>query len=72
MSNAQINATFLAAIDPRDKEYVLANISKHYGCTQEEALAEVTDEDAEHLLDYMSGPARWYAADQMKLLQQNH
>lgn len=75
MSNAQINATFLKTIARADKDYVLSNIAKHYGCTREEALAEVLDDDAEHLLDYMVGPARWTTQKQMhemRLLQSNH
>lgn len=59
MSNAQINATFLKTIASADRDYVLSNIAKHYGCTRLDALAEVLDDDAEHLLDYMVGPARW-------------
>ena len=58
MNNAQINAKFLAATDSATKAAVLANIAKHYGITSAEAYAEVTDEGAEHLLDYVTGPER--------------
>lgn len=58
MNNANINATFLAATDARTKAAILANIAKHYGITSDEAYAEVTDADAEHLLDYVTGPER--------------
>ena len=37
---------------------ILANIAKHYGITAEQAYAEVTDADAEHLLDYTTGSTR--------------
>ena len=58
MNNAQINAKFLAATDAATKAAVLANIAKHYGITSDEAYAEVTDDEAEHLLDYVTGPQR--------------
>jgi len=58
MNNAQINAKFLAATDAATKAAVLANIAKHYGITSAEAYAEVTDEEAEHLLEYVTGPER--------------
>ena len=58
MSNANINAAFLATIDARTKAAILANIAKNYGITSAEAYAEVTDADAEHLLDYVTGPER--------------
>ncbi len=58
MTNAQINAAFLAATDAKTKADVLSNISKHYGITPAQAFEEVTDSEAEHLLDYMTGPAR--------------
>ena len=49
---------FLAVIDAATKAAILANIAKHYGITSEQAFAEVTDADAEHLLDYVTGPTR--------------
>lgn len=51
-------AKFLAVIDAKTKAEILNNIAKHYGITVEQALAEVTDEEAEHLLDYVTGPVR--------------
>jgi hypothetical protein len=58
MNNAQINTKFLQATDAATRSAILANIAKHYGITSEEAYAEVTDEEAEHLLDYVTGPER--------------
>lgn len=74
MSNALINKTFLDTISSDDRTWVLANIASHYGCTRDEALAELLDEDAEHLLEYVCGPDRWRVACQMSdlnLLQPN-
>jgi hypothetical protein len=58
MKNSQINAAFLAATDVATKNAILANIANHYGITSAEAYAEVTDVEAEHLLDYVTGPER--------------
>lgn len=58
MTNAQINARFLAVSGAKIRNRVLAGIANHYGISTEAALAEVTDADAEHLLDYVTGPDR--------------
>lgn len=68
MTNAETTVKFFAATDAKTRAEVLANIAKHYGITQAEALAEVTDDEAEHLLDYVTGPAR--AA--VRVLMQKH
>lgn len=62
MTNAQITIKFFAAIDTKTKNEIIANIAKHYGITNDEALAEVTDDEAEHLLDYVTGPMRTAAS----------
>ena len=66
MTNAQINAKFLAVTDAATKAAILANIAKHYGITSAEAYAEVTDDEAEHLLDYVTGKERIAASLLMK------
>ena len=58
MTNAKINQAFLTATDAQTRALVLNNIAKHYGISPEQALDEVTDDGAEHLLDYVTGPAR--------------
>ena len=58
MTNAQITAAFFAATDARTKNAILDNIAANYGISRAEAFAEVTDEEAEHLLDYVTGPQR--------------
>ena len=55
---ANTTAKFLAVIDAATKSAILANIAKHYGITTDQAFAEVTDADAEHLLDYVTGSTR--------------
>ena len=49
---------FLSVIDAKTKAAILNNIAAHYGITADQAFAEVTDDEAEHLLDYVTGPER--------------
>ncbi len=56
MSHAQSNQAFLDATDANTRAEVLANVANHYGITPQEAFEEVTDEQAEHLLEYMTQP----------------
>lgn len=60
MSNTNHIATiaFFAATDAKTKTEILAAIAKHYGISELEALEEVTDEEAESLLDYLTGSIR--------------
>lgn len=57
-TNAAKNKTFLDTVAPETKRDILQNIAEHYGITPAQAYEEVTDEDAEHLLDYVTGPLR--------------
>lgn len=58
MANATVNAEFLAVIDAQAKAVILGAIAQHYGITADEAFAEVTAGEAEHILDYMVEPQR--------------
>lgn len=58
MTNAQTNKAFLTATDATTRAMILANIANHYGITSGEAFDEVTDDEAEHLLDYVTGAER--------------
>ena len=66
MSNAAITTAFFRVVDKRTKADILANIATHYGITPADAKAEVTHQDAEHLLDYVTGPVRAAASLMMK------
>ena len=55
MSNSTINTSFLTATDIKTRAEILKNIAEHYGITTAEAYEEVTDKEAEHLLDYVTG-----------------
>ena len=68
MNNAAINKAFLAATDAATKTEVLTNIATHYGITQDQAFGEVTHSEAEHLLDYVTGPIRMAT----RVLMQRH
>ena len=62
MDDGAKNARFLSSIDSKSKSLILESIAKHYGISTSQALAEVTDSEAEHLLDYLTGPAQRYAS----------
>ena len=51
-------AKFLACISSKAANLILDNIAAHYGISRQDAMDEVTGEDAEHLLDYVTGPER--------------
>lgn len=58
MTNGKLNKAFLAVITTETKDMILKSIASHYCVSKEEIFAEVTDDQAEHLLDYMTGPER--------------
>jgi hypothetical protein len=57
-SNAQKNQTFLAATDSKTRESILSAMAAHYGITPAQALAELVNDEAEHLLEYLTGQIR--------------
>lgn len=62
-------AQFLSVISAEEKARILGSIAIHYGITAEQAEAEVTDTEAEHLLDYMREPQR---SETSALMQQHN
>lgn len=58
MKNHELTRHFFQVTDAATKRDLLKNIADHYGITPQEAEAEVTDPEAEHLLDYVTGPMR--------------
>ena len=58
MRNADITKAFFAATTAQARDLILRNIADHYGIDAQAALAEVTDSEAECLLDYVTGPER--------------
>lgn len=57
-SDGATTKAFLGKIDPKTRAEILNNIAKHYGISAKEAEKEVTDPEAGHLLDYLTGPIR--------------
>lgn len=68
LTNGQRTIEFLLAIDSRTKNDILENVAKHYGITTEEAYDEITDDEAEHLLDYLTYETRTATSLLMKKL----
>ena len=62
------NTAFLSAITAEARNSILAAIATNYGITLNEALDEVTHDEAEHLLEYLTGGARAAAS----VLMQKH
>lgn len=58
MSQGKSNKSFLEVIDDPTKKEILKNISIQYGISEAEAFDEVTDDEAESLLDYLVEPCR--------------
>lgn len=58
MSRGQSNKLFLRAIDAQTNNEILIHISNHYGISASQVFEEVTDKDAESLLDYLLEPCR--------------
>jgi hypothetical protein len=48
-----LTKNFICSIADTEKQSILQHIASHYGVSVEAAFNEVTDKDAEHLLDYM-------------------
>lgn len=58
MTNAEITRKFFGLTDRRTTNKILDNIAAHYGITRMEAMNEVLDDEAESLLDYVTGSER--------------
>jgi hypothetical protein len=58
MTNGQKNKAFFSMTDAKTARDVLSAIATHYGITSDEARADVTSDDSEHLLDYLTGATR--------------
>jgi hypothetical protein len=52
------NSIFMWALESSVFEAILENIAAHYGITKAEAFDEITHDEAENLLDYVTGKER--------------
>ena len=60
------NTAFLSAITTEARNSILAAIATNYGITLSEAFEEVTHNEAEHILDYLTGATRAAASALMQ------
>jgi uncharacterized phage-associated protein len=58
VTNQTISKKFLSLIDVNTLDEILSAVAKHYGITKTAAFEEITHEEAEHLLDYLTGAVR--------------
>jgi hypothetical protein len=58
VTNQAINKKFLSVTDAKIRDDVLSAVANHYGITKDAALEEITHDEAEHLLDYLTGTVR--------------
>ena len=58
MTNSKFTIAFLNSLDRKTKNEILSNIANHYGITIDEAYDEVTDVEAENIMDYITGSIR--------------
>jgi hypothetical protein len=56
--NYKNTKAFLAKLDRDTRDSILRSIATHYGCSTAMAYDAITDEEAEHLLDYLTGSVR--------------
>ena len=66
MSNNQITKRFFTAIDEKTKSDILSAIAAHYTISKKQAEEEVLDDEAESLVDYLTGSIRTAASLLMK------
>ena len=58
MTNAQINYSFFRSASQQVRESILADVCMRYSINRSEAQDEIFAPEAEHLLDYLTGPVR--------------
>ena len=58
MTNGEVTRLFFAAIGKKATAFILTNIADHYGISQADARDEITSDESESLLDYVTGATR--------------
>jgi hypothetical protein len=58
VKHQEITRKFLSGVDSKTRDDILTAVANHYGITQAEALEEITGDEAEQLLDYLTGVIR--------------
>lgn len=57
-TQGNINEAFISNLDNRTFLKVMSNIANYYGITEDEVLNEVCDDEAENIMDYITGDIR--------------
>jgi len=57
-TQGKVNEAFLSTLDNRTFLTVIRNIANHYGISEDEVLEEVCDNEAENIMDYITGSIR--------------
>jgi hypothetical protein len=57
-TQGKVNEAFVSTLDNRTFLTVISNIANHYGISEDEALEEVCDNEAENIMDYITGSVR--------------
>jgi hypothetical protein len=58
LNNGKINEAFLWTLDGKTYGEIVGSVAKHYGITMEQATDELTDDEAENILEYLQGGVR--------------
>jgi len=58
MTQGKINEMFLEVLDTKTCNAVIENIAAHYGISVNDAIDEVIDDEAESIMDYLTGSVR--------------
>lgn len=58
MTNSQINKAFVSSLTSQMKNVIISNIASHYGIDATEVESEIYDDEAENIMDYITGPTR--------------
>ena len=57
-NNGKVNKLFLCCIDEESRIQILNAVANQYGITRREAMDEVCHEEAENILEYLTGGVR--------------
>ena len=58
MKNSEITKAFLSSLDKATANAIIYNIANHYDITTNEVFDELYDDEAENLMDYITGDIR--------------
>ena len=65
-SKGDLNKQFLDSIESKKRAVIIASMVVYYGCSSEDAIKEVTSNEAEDLFEYLVEPVRSTVYEMMK------